>query len=107
MWSEKLRDHLSHDRRRFLRICGIAGGQNSNFNANCSSRGVFLVLVTMPKFGLPSVLFGVPKMGVFVRLNDSARNSNPALSVIGNLRKIERSRFFVLSLRKAFLPKLP
>src|SRR5260370_33013514 len=78
-----------------------------NFRANCSSRGEFLVEVTAPKFGLTKVLLGVLKIAVFVKLNDSARNSKPAFSVTGNRRNREKSKFFVASDRREFLPRVP
>src|SRR5579871_5431743 len=51
--------------------------------------------------------FGFPQMGVFVRLKASARNSILVDSVIGKLRKIEKSKSFRESPRNTFRPKSP
>src|SRR5436190_1172517 len=90
-----------------LLINAVSAAPKMNLRANCRIRGSFLVEVTTPKFGLPNVLLGVLKIGEFVKLNDSARNSKPAVSVTGNLRKREKSRFFVASDRREFLPRVP
>ena len=50
------------------------------------------VPVSLPQLTSPRVVFGLPNAGEFVTFVDSARNSSFILSVISNLRKIEKSR---------------
>src|SRR5262249_3314505 len=74
--------------------------QKVNFNAICNSRGFGLkaVAVTTPKVRDWTSTPGVSNTGVFVRLNDSARNCNFALSVTWKSLKSEKSRFLTPSL---------
>src|SRR5580692_8078413 len=81
--------------------------QNRAFKENCTCRGELLVELIVPKLGALRTLFGCPKIGVFVKLNASARNSIVALSPIGKCRNSERSRFLVQSVRSEFRPRLP
>src|SRR5262249_53804444 len=65
----------------------------SSLSANCSSRGRLRVAVTTPKVVELSVVPGVENAGVLFTLNASARNCSRYFSLIGNDRKIEKSRF--------------
>ena len=50
---------------------------------------------------------GTAQTGVLVALNISKRNSSLVLSVKGNCRKTDKSRFFDQSERKESRPRLP
>src|SRR5262245_40181941 len=63
--------------------------QKLYFNANCICRGVLNVLVTRPPEPVSIAVFGIAKLGVFVRLKASARNCNWLPSVMRNCLKTE------------------
>ena len=52
--------------------------QKENFAPSCVIRESFTADVTTPNVELPSVVPGLLKCGVFVRLNHSARSSSEA-----------------------------
>src|SRR5580693_9897121 len=83
-------------------------------------RGLDTVDVINPKLGLFKVQaeplqvsppakseFGLPNLGVFVKLKNSTRNCMPLLSVIAKFRWIPRSRLSWLGPRKMPTPQLP
>src|SRR6516165_4362278 len=60
-------------------VSRIKTNQNAYFKANCMERDP-LALVILPKFELPSVVFGLPNCGVFQLLKASHRNSRRCCS---------------------------
>jgi hypothetical protein len=60
-----------------------------NFKPNWNCRGVLSVLVTRPAVAVSIAVLGALKLGVFVRLKHSARNS----SLSPNRLNSEKSRF--------------
>ena len=61
----------------------------------------------LPKSPLVMLLLGVPYTALLNALNISARNSSRLRSVIGNWRKIDKSRFAQPSRLKTCRPKFP
>src|SRR5487761_1883999 len=66
-----------------------------------------IVLKTCPNVGSPKVWSGTPQVGVLVTLNASNRNSSCLVSVNGNMRNRERSRFVKASALSALRPRFP
>src|ERR1700689_445612 len=65
--------------------------QNTSFIANCICRGFPTVDVICPSEGELTVALGNAKCGVFVKLNNSPRNSRRKRSPMKTLRPIIRS----------------
>src|SRR5216683_2364720 len=81
--------------------------QKITFNPSCSDRGELATPVTLAKFGSRTFPFGVPRITVFGKLNDSARNSNDRFSRKRNDRKIDKSTFQKADVRCAYRPRFP
>ena len=63
--------------------------QKLNFKPNWNCRGVLSVLVTRPAVAVSIAVAGALKLGVFVRLKHSTRNS----SLLPKRLNTEKSRF--------------
>ena len=81
------------DGGRNLRLTSHRSRQNTYFAANCMIRGPPVVVVILPKFALPTVVFGFPKWTLLNTLNISMRASTCLPSPTPKFRDKARSTF--------------
>src|SRR6266478_6275536 len=81
--------------------------QKMTLRPSCSDLGEFAMPVILPKLGSSTFPLGTPRITVFGKLNDSARNSIDRFSKNGNCRKMEKSMFQNDDDRIAYRPRFP